>query len=114
MSYFILCFLLILFSMLGCSPRQETPGQREDSSYNELTLPQIPKLTEPFKPTNKDIQIALRNAGFYKGKIDGDIGPMSKQAIREFQVENNLEVDGELGPRTWEILKKYLYNQSGE
>jgi len=42
------------------------------------------------------------------GKIDGDIGPMSKQAIREFQAENNLVVDGEVGPKTWAVLKEFL------
>jgi peptidoglycan hydrolase-like protein with peptidoglycan-binding domain len=105
----ILCFLFILFPITGCSQKQENSVQNSESSYTELTLPQIPKLTESFKPTNKDIQTALQNAGFYKYKIDGDIGPLTEQAIREFQKENNLPVDGEIGPKTWSVLKKYLY-----
>ena len=114
MVHFILSFLFILFSLVGCSQRQESPPQESESSSVELTLPQIPKIPQipklptAYKPTKKDIQIALKNAGFYMGKIDGDIGPMSKQAIREFQAENNLVVDGEVGPKTWAVLKEFL------
>ena len=104
----ILCFLLIFSFFVGCHQKPENSPQEQKFSSPELTLPQIPKLAGPFKPTNKEIQIALRNAGFYKGKIDGDIGAMSKKAIQEFQTENNLSVDGKLGPKTWSALKKYL------
>ena len=111
MLHFILSlsFLLIFLPLIGCSQRQENPKQESESTSVELTLPQIPKLPRVYKPTNKDIQIALQNAGYYKGKIDGDIGPMSEQAIREFQVENNLAVDGKVGPKTWAVLKEYLH-----
>jgi len=104
----ILCILFIFPFFIGCSQKQESIEQ-EDEFPSELTLPQIPKLPTSYKPTNKDIQIALRNAGFYKGKIDGDIGPMSKKAIQEFQAANNLVIDGKVGPRTWSVLKEYLH-----
>ena len=103
----ILCFLFILSSFIGCSQKQESIEQEPESSPVELTLPQIPRLSGPYKPTNRDIQVALRNAGFYKGQIDGDIGPLTKEAIREFQAENNLVVDGEIGLKTWKVLKEF-------
>ena len=103
----ILCILFILPFFIGCSQKQESI-EKEAESPSEMTLPQIPKLPASYKPTNKDIQVALRNAGFYKGEIDGDIGPMSEKAIREFQEANNLVVDGKIGPKTWAVLKKYL------
>ena len=59
-------------------------------------------------PTTKNIQQALTNAGFYQGKIDGDVGPKTKKAIREFQVRNNLKADGKVGPMTWKKLSEYL------
>ncbi|MCM8800057.1 MAG: peptidoglycan-binding protein [Candidatus Omnitrophica bacterium] len=62
----------------------------------------------PYKPTNKQIQLALKNAGFYKGVIDGVIGPKTIKAIKEFQAKNNLAVDGKVGPKTWAILSRYL------
>ncbi len=104
----ILCFLLIFSFLIGCSRKQESLEQDSESSSVELTLPQIPKLAGPYKPTNKDIQIALQNAGFYKGDIDGNIGFLTRKAIREFQAENNLVVDGKVGPKTWSVLSKYL------
>ncbi|MEM7817114.1 MAG: peptidoglycan-binding domain-containing protein [Candidatus Aenigmatarchaeota archaeon] len=55
------------------------------------------------------MQRALRNAGFYKGPIDGKIGPQTKNAIKEFQKANGLVPDGVVGRRTWEKLSKYLY-----
>lgn len=58
--------------------------------------------------TPKRIQRALRDAGFYKGPIDGNIGPQTKEAIKAFQKANDLKPDGIVGKRTWEKLSKYL------
>jgi len=62
----------------------------------------------PYRPTGIEIQTALEHAGFYTGKIDGKIGPKSKQAIEDFQKANGLKVDGKVGPKTWEALSKHL------
>ena len=66
----------------------------------------------PFKPSERDIQTALKNAGYYTGSIDGKIGPRSKQAIEEFQKANGLTADGKVGPRTWGALSKHLTSAS--
>jgi len=60
------------------------------------------------KDRKKQIQIALQKAGFYKGKIDGKIGPQTKEAIKAFQKANGLKADGIVGKRTIEKLNKYL------
>jgi peptidoglycan hydrolase-like protein with peptidoglycan-binding domain len=57
---------------------------------------------------NKEIQIALKNAGFYAGAIDGKIGPKTKEAIREFQKAKGLRADGKVGSKTWAELQKHL------
>lgn len=62
----------------------------------------------PYKPTNIEIQTALKNAGFYASKIDGSLGPKSKRAIENFQSANGLKADGKVGPKTWEALSKHL------
>ncbi len=59
-------------------------------------------------PTDKMIQMALEKLGFYHGKIDGKLGRKSKKAIREFQAQNKLAVDGKVGQKTWSLLKKVL------
>jgi len=58
--------------------------------------------------THKDIQLALKNAGFYNGHIDGKIGKSTKKAIREFQKANGLKADGVVGKETKEKLAGYL------
>ena len=60
------------------------------------------------KPTTELIQQALQNAGMYSGKVDGDLGPKTKRAIREFQEQNGLNADGKVGPKTWQKLSPYL------
>ena len=62
----------------------------------------------PYKPSSREIQTALKNAGYYAGTVDGKIGPQSKKAIEAFQKDNNLKVDGKVGPKTWAILSSYL------
>jgi peptidoglycan hydrolase-like protein with peptidoglycan-binding domain len=61
--------------------------------------------------THKDIQLALKNAGFYNGTIDGKIGKNTKRAIREFQKTNGLEADGIIGPKTRDLLLQYLIQE---
>ena len=57
---------------------------------------------------NQWSQIALKNARFYNGPIDGKISDSMKKAIEIFQEQNHLEVDGMVGPTTWAKLKQYL------
>jgi peptidoglycan hydrolase-like protein with peptidoglycan-binding domain len=56
----------------------------------------------------KQIQIALKKAGFYRGEIDSKIGPKTKKAIIDFQRSKRLKPDGVIGSKTWEELSKYL------
>ena len=60
------------------------------------------------KPTGQQIQQALKNANLYHGTIDGSLGKMSRQAIKNFQEQNNLASDGKVGPKTWQKLAPYL------
>lgn len=61
----------------------------------------------PSKPTTREIQQALHNAGFFQAKIDGKMGPVTREAIRAFQRMNDLKVDGLVGKRTWATLSVY-------
>ncbi len=61
------------------------------------------------RPNSKQIQTALKNAGCYEGAIDGKVGKQTRQAIKKFQKDNNLDVDGKAGKKTWSLLSKYLY-----
>lgn len=61
-----------------------------------------------FGPTPKEIQTALKNAGFDPGSLDGKIGPRTRQAIKDFQKSKGLVPDGVVGPKTWASLGKRL------
>ena len=62
----------------------------------------------PYKPSMRDIQTALKNAGYYTGEVDGKTGKMTKKAIEDFQSANGLEADGKVGPKTWAVLSTQL------
>jgi peptidoglycan hydrolase-like protein with peptidoglycan-binding domain len=91
-------------------------GEKEQDIYNlEQALQETKAVAEKTvtesaapKITTKNIQTALKAAGFYDGAIDGKIGQKTKQAILDFQKANNLTADGVVGKKTWEALKKYL------
>lgn len=63
------------------------------------------------RPNIKQIQIALANAGYNPGAIDGKMGKLTKEAIKAFQKANNLPADGKVGLKTWELLGGYLYKK---
>lgn len=74
-----------------------------------------PSKTPSLKPSNREIQEALKGAGFYQGKVDGKMGPLTKEAVREFQRVHGLTDDGVVGKKTWEKLRAYaeLSSSSG-
>ena len=43
-----------------------------------------------------DVQRALARRGFYRGGVDGDVGPGTRAAIRAYQYEHRLEVTGRI------------------
>ncbi len=60
------------------------------------------------RPNVRQIQMALQNAGYSPGPIDGRMGKQTRVAIRQFQSDHNLAVDGKVGKKTWAVLKDYL------
>ena len=43
-----------------------------------------------------DVQRALARRGYYRGGIDGDVGPGTRAAIRSYQYHHHLEVTGRI------------------
>ena len=58
--------------------------------------------------STKQIQQALKSAGFYNGQVDGKSGSQTKQALKDFQKAQGLEADGVVGSRTRTALAKFL------
>ncbi|PZV14744.1 MAG: hypothetical protein DCF20_12225 [Pseudanabaena sp.] len=50
-------------------------------------------------------QQLLKTKGYYQGRIDGDFGMGTRDAIAAFQLANGLTVDGKVGVQTWKKLQ---------
>lgn len=53
---------------------------------------------------NKSLQTKLNKLGYECGKVDGKIGKNTKEAIKKFQKDNSLTVDGIAGTNTKKAL----------
>ena len=95
-----LCFVISLSFVLSLTINNQTILNNPNYTY-AATASQ-----------NKQIQQKLKDLGYYKGKIDGIIGKLSIAAIKAFQRDNGLVVDGIVGPKTAAKLKISLSSQS--
>ncbi|HEU4406492.1 MAG TPA: peptidoglycan-binding domain-containing protein [Polyangiaceae bacterium] len=54
------------------------------------------------------VQRALSHLGFDPGTIDGKDGPNTQKAVREFQAQATIKIDGIVGPQTRQALVDQL------
>jgi hypothetical protein len=59
------------------------------------------------RPNVAALQVGLQARGFYRGPIDGLVGPGTKAAVRRFQRRHHLVVDGLVGPQTRRAFGQY-------
>ena len=52
----------------------------------------------------RKMQTRLKELGYLKGSADGDFGSATEAAVKAFQAQNNLTVDGKAGTRTLTLL----------
>lgn len=93
-------------------PLEEKPKDiKSKEEILRIMGPQDKAKVEIPKDKTKQIQLALKNAGFDAGPIDGKIGKKTRRAIREFQKAKGLKPDGIVGSKTWQELEKCLKTQ---
>ena len=56
-------------------------------------------------PEVVQLQKTLQAAGYFGGKATGFYGSLTRAAVKKFQADNNLKVDGIVGPKTLSALK---------
>ncbi len=81
------------------------PPSPEDQAVSVV----LPQLSYYAKSKGRDVRtlqglLHARGLGKVLGKIDGDFGTKTDQAVREFQRRALIEVDGLVGERTWSKL----------
>ena len=89
--------------------RGALPTARRSGSKNRGYLYKQPQVSI----STRQIQRALKRAGYYTGHIDGAIGPRTKKAVRAFQKASGLKPDGIVGQQTWAKLQEYLPSSGG-
>ena len=52
----------------------------------------------------RKVQQKLKNLGYYTGNVDGIFGTQTQSAVRRFQRDKGLSVDGIVGPKTLSAL----------
>jgi murein L,D-transpeptidase YcbB/YkuD len=72
--------------------------------------PKVPVPTSGLKPGDKgasvkQLQRALKSAGYTVGKIDGSYGPSTESAVKQFQQAHGLTADGIAGSKTLAALR---------
>ena len=78
-------------------------------SVEPIQLPCNPNSTSILKIGSKgtivgDVQKILQSLGYYHGRIDNDFGPLTEQATRGFEMDNQIASDGVVGHDDWPML----------
>ncbi len=88
----------------------EEPGQ--SPRFTRLLSLERPRMSGP---DIRAVQRRLLNLGYAEvGQIDGVFGPETEVAVKNFQSANQLDVDGIVGPQTWEKLFGDAVRKPGE
>ena len=61
----------------------------------------------PRSSVASDVQIRLTDQGYYRGPIDGNIGPGSRNAIANYQGDHDLRVTGQINDALLQSLQLY-------
>lgn len=85
--------------------RPRYAGQRDTPPWDGKSYPGYLVQRGDRGPEVKVVQQMLTTFG-WKISVDGDFGPQTEHAVRVFQKNHGLEVDGIVGPQTWAALAK--------
>ncbi|MBZ8179462.1 peptidoglycan-binding domain-containing protein [Oscillatoria salina] len=90
--------------LLGSTPAKAVTADGDIQEF-EYTTQSAPLLTRGDRGVAvRDAQLFLAAQGYYDGPIDSIYGSMTENAVREFQDDNDLLVDGRIGDDTWAVM----------
>jgi len=76
--------------------------------YQEWTQFRVVKLNKAGADV-RGLQQYLKMTGYYSDSVDGHFGSNTDAAVRRYQAEKGLDVDGSCGPLTWSTLFSNLF-----
>ncbi|MCD4781710.1 MAG: peptidoglycan-binding protein [Candidatus Omnitrophica bacterium] len=80
----------------------------DDETWNKLRIFLDNNMIVDLRLNMTFIQQLLTYAGYDPGPVDGKPGPKTLQAVKKFQKDNGLKVDGKIGYHTLTGLSAYL------
>ncbi len=112
------------FTISPITPSEMSPAEQinsEAKETEEIQLPEAPKRTVlidlgergwyAFSDTDENIKLIqqfLKELGYNSGKIDGIYGKKTLQAVKNFQKDTGIRLDGIFGPQTLGTLEEQL------
>jgi peptidoglycan hydrolase-like protein with peptidoglycan-binding domain len=108
MKYFALGILLATTAVVGAPAHSAEwkESNRLNGYYSAAERDHVIKEKVALsKGDVKNVQIALRNAGYKPGKIDGVYGRETTAAVKKFQKDRNLISSGKVDARTLGALR---------
>jgi peptidoglycan hydrolase-like protein with peptidoglycan-binding domain len=121
-----LAFTIVLaFALAACSsgggdtttststtfPTETTTTTATPATTSSSTTSSTTTTTSPYGDATlltAIIQQELRILGYFNGEPDGILGPLTEEALKEFQTEAGITVDGQYGPETYVALADAL------
>ncbi|MGB3300508.1 MAG: peptidoglycan-binding domain-containing protein [Phormidesmis sp.] len=100
------------------SPAPEPPASSEPATSAEPSDPTGASASTPLEPpilraeasgsAVSQLQKELTELGYYSGPIDGNYDEQTIAAVKKFQADQQILVDGVVGPSTWDALLRAL------
>lgn len=106
--------------------RMQELAERQGALEGQISVSQPAGAAQAAKPVKRvaqaapnrlsvrEIQQALKSAGFYPGPVDGKPGPKTREAVLAFQKSRGIKADGVVGVRTTTALIPFLGKESKE
>ncbi|MGH2414384.1 MAG: peptidoglycan-binding domain-containing protein [Microcystaceae cyanobacterium] len=87
-------------------PKEGERGEAWNLMYSGFELPTLRRNLRQGRIGDdvKAVQKVMNARGYNAGTVDGDFGSQTEVAVRAFQKEAGLSVDGEVGKLTWTAL----------
>jgi hypothetical protein len=88
-------------ALVGEAPPADRPPARPEDPY-EVPLSSRPVIG--LGDTGQDVEDLQWMLPRFDGEVDGDFGPVTESAVRDYQYSRGLDADGIVGQQTWGAL----------